>query len=240
LVAVVRDGCFWVHIGLVAGDAPALITDGGEAISRQRLGRCVRSVGGHLTSQGIGRTDRLALVMAAAATAPLSPSSPAGVFEEDLRRLRVTWVLVDDDPPAALLEAAHRLGLPLVRLNPLELPEAPAPLLPLPAPSDLALLLQTSGTTSRPKLVPLSHANLLVSAHAVAEVLSQPVPSLNVNFFQIGGDSLTGMRVICRLAAHLGLDLQPTLLFHHPCVRTLGERLDQQLEATLAQLQDAR
>jgi amino acid adenylation domain-containing protein len=41
-----------------------------------------------------------------------------------------------------------------------------------PAATDLALLLQTSGTTSRPKVVPLSHANLLASARSVAEVLA--------------------------------------------------------------------
>src|SRR5207248_11601625 len=35
-------------------------------------------------------------------------------------------------------------------------------------PEDIALILHTSGTTSRPKRVPLSHANLLTSARNVA------------------------------------------------------------------------
>src|SRR5205085_7569360 len=35
-------------------------------------------------------------------------------------------------------------------------------------PADIALILHTSGTTSRPKRVPLSHANLLTSARNVA------------------------------------------------------------------------
>ena len=40
-----------------------------------------------------------------------------------------------------------------------------------PGPDDIALLLHTSGTTSRPKLVPLKHRNLFLSAQAVGKVL---------------------------------------------------------------------
>src|SRR5207253_1889904 len=38
-----------------------------------------------------------------------------------------------------------------------------------PKPDDIALILHTSGTTSRPKRVPLSHANLMTSARNVSE-----------------------------------------------------------------------
>src|SRR5207244_2147459 len=38
-----------------------------------------------------------------------------------------------------------------------------------PSPEDIALILHTSGTTSRPKRVPLSHANLMTSARNVAD-----------------------------------------------------------------------
>ncbi len=41
----------------------------------------------------------------------------------------------------------------------------------LPEEQDVALLLHTSGTTSRPKLVPLTHANLCASARHIAESL---------------------------------------------------------------------
>src|SRR5207249_10618030 len=37
-----------------------------------------------------------------------------------------------------------------------------------PAPDDIALLLHTSGTTSRPKQVPLLHRNLVASARSIA------------------------------------------------------------------------
>lgn len=40
-----------------------------------------------------------------------------------------------------------------------------------PAPDDIALLLHTSGTTARPKLVPLTHRNLCLSSGATAHLL---------------------------------------------------------------------
>src|SRR6202011_346965 len=39
-------------------------------------------------------------------------------------------------------------------------------------PSDAALVLHTSGTTARPKMVPLTHANLCTSAANIAEALA--------------------------------------------------------------------
>lgn len=42
----------------------------------------------------------------------------------------------------------------------------------MPRPDDVGLVLYTSGTTSKPKRVPLSHANLLVSAHNIEASLA--------------------------------------------------------------------
>jgi acyl-CoA synthetase (AMP-forming)/AMP-acid ligase II/acyl carrier protein len=76
-------------------------------------------------------------------------------------------------------------------------------------------------------------------ASVISEVLElKELPSREANFFQIGGDSLSGTRVITRLAEQLSLDLQPTLLFTVPTVRTLAEKLDQLLDETLAQLEE--
>ena len=140
----------------------------------------------HLRMLGIRPEHRLALVMAqgpamatsllgamaVAAVAPLVPTSPSGVLVEDLQRLRVSHVLVDGQPPAAVLAAAAQMGLPVIPLHPFELADSGSDSADPPLDSQLALLLQTSGTTSRPKVVPLSHANLLASARSVAEVLA--------------------------------------------------------------------
>ena len=180
------ENCWWLESPTPCPEAPALLAADGSVITRQHLTQAVAASQAFLQSQGIGRQHRLALVMApgttmatsllgamaTAAVAPLVSSSPVGVLVDDLQRLRITQVLVDDEPSAAMLEAAAQLKLPLLRLDPFGLPDPGGNPGPCPQPSDLALLLQTSGTTSRPKVVPLSHGNLLASAWAISEVLA--------------------------------------------------------------------
>lgn len=100
------------------------------------------------------RTDRLAVVMApgvdlatcllagmaVAAVAPLVPSSPLGIVLDDLRRLRATHVLVDGDPPAAVLDAAQELGLPLLHLDPLASATEPVARFTVPVVADFIWL----------------------------------------------------------------------------------------------------
>lgn len=168
--SLVLPGCWWLEPNVNEPDRPALFAHDGALITRRSLAAAVGALAGLLVQEGVGRTDRLAVVMApgvdlatcllagmaVAAVAPLVPSSPLGVVLDDLRRLRVTHVLVDGDPPAAAVEAAQELGLPLLHLDPLARSAEPAARLTVPAAADLALLLQTSGTTSRPKVVPFA------------------------------------------------------------------------------------
>jgi len=114
--------------------------------------------------------------------APLAADRPAAEHARDLQAMGAGLVVVqrDHDTPARV--AASELGLPVLELVPGV--EAGAFTLegatrsrsgdPRPTGPDLtgvALVLFTSGTTSRPKLVPLTEANLLASAGAVAETL---------------------------------------------------------------------
>ena len=185
--AVDGPGWWWLSETIPKPGEPALLTPDGRVVSRRTLASLVQGVRGHLLDHGIVRNDRLGLVMgsgpgmaisimgamAAAAAAPLVPTSPLAGYVDDLARLRVSKVLVDDQPPPALLDAAVRLGLPVLTLDPLALPER-MPRTgagPTPGQADLALLLQTSGTTSRPKVVPLSHCNLRASARNIGHTL---------------------------------------------------------------------
>jgi acyl-CoA synthetase (AMP-forming)/AMP-acid ligase II/acyl carrier protein len=167
-----RCSLWWLEQKPSSPELPALLDQEGLILSRGELSRAVNDAASFLLQQGIGRADRLAILMAAgpalaasllagmavAAVAPLSPSA--------------THLLVDDHPPDTLLAAASASGVRLLVFNPLTVSTVQGRPGLRPAADDLALLLQTSGTTSRPKVVPLSHGNLLASARAVADALA--------------------------------------------------------------------
>ena len=94
--------------------------------------------------------------------------------------LRARALLVEEASTSPAIGAAHRLGIPVLTLTPAR--EAGAFALSgdavgppvkqgLAEGSDVALVLHTSGTTSRPKIVPLTHANLLASANNIRHTL---------------------------------------------------------------------
>ena len=93
---------------------------------------------------------------------PANPAYPASELGTLIATARPALAVLDD----------------LSRLGGHDLPSTPPTLEHLPrrggglvldtaAPSDPALVIYTSGTTGRPKCAPLTHANLLASAHAV-------------------------------------------------------------------------
>src|SRR5262245_58121789 len=117
---------------------------------------------------------------AGAATAPLNPAYRADEFDFYLRDLEPKALVVQAGVESPAREAARALGIPIIEL----LPEpaaagsfrldigagagAPA----FAGADDVALLLHTSGTTSRPKLVPLSQRNVLASARHIGATLA--------------------------------------------------------------------
>jgi len=104
------------------------------------------------------------------------------VYLEDLQARALILAQGSDSPARA---AAGLLGVPVIELIAGENAAGPFHLSgvsrPLAAPTgfaeadDVALVLHTSGTTSRPRMVPLTHTNLLASArHTGATLQLQP------------------------------------------------------------------
>jgi len=115
---------------------------------------------------------------AVAVSAPLNPTYQKTEFEFYLSDLKASALITQSDlSPAAAIARAQ--GIPVIELTPL--PELAAGSFTLaaepfaspvhhrpPLPDEVALVLHTSGTTSKPKLVPLTHANIAASVFNIA------------------------------------------------------------------------
>ena len=152
-----------------------------------------------LNSLGVGRNDRVAIVLpngpemaaafvsiaAGATTAPLNPAYRADEFEFYLTDLKAKALIVESGSESPAREVAQKLGVPLVELvpqrgegagtftlKPMAGKRASAPArLGMGGGEDTALVLHTSGTTSRPKIVPLLQRNVLATARHIVQTL---------------------------------------------------------------------
>jgi acyl-CoA synthetase (AMP-forming)/AMP-acid ligase II len=118
---------------------------------------------------------------AGATTAPLNPAYRAEEFEFYLSDLGAKALIVADGVDTPATGVAEKLGVPVVTLTPtpdkgagrfvLDGGAAAGGAGTLAEPDDVALVLHTSGTTSRPKIVPLTQANLFASAGHIVDTL---------------------------------------------------------------------
>ena len=184
-----------------AAETTALSAPGRVPLSHGGLRALIERTLSTLNALGIGRNDRVAIVLAngpemaacfiacasGVASAPLNPAYRADEFEFYLSDLSAKALIVERGSASPAIEVANKLG---VRLIDLVVPEGAAAgdfvLVPrdgaAPAstvkpavyaePDDVSMLLHTSGTTSRPKIVPLSQANLVASATHIARTLA--------------------------------------------------------------------
>ena len=179
-------------------DAPALSSPGGKALSYRDLRKLVTDTVASLASEGIGPNDRVGIVLdngpemaaaflsigSAATAAPLNPTYKADEFEFYLNDLGAKLLVVVEGKDSAAVGVAHKLNIPIARLvaHPdrgagsftlrYEKPGThSAKLATAATPDDIALVLHTSGTTSRPKIVPLAHKNIAASAANIRKTL---------------------------------------------------------------------
>jgi oxalate---CoA ligase len=162
--------------------AIALKAPGQRPLSYGELAALTDETSRNLAARGFTPRDKLAIVlpngpeMAAAfiamsnscATAPLNPAHKEEEFAYYLDDLKARALIIDEAGPEQAVATALRLGIETIHLK--WSPDVPAGRFSLsggmaavrPAlADDTALVLHTSGTTSRPKIVPLTHANLI-------------------------------------------------------------------------------
>ena len=186
---------------LLAGhpdDAPALGAPDRPWLSHGGLRDLAARTAESLHEAGVGRGDRVAIVLPngpemaaafvtiaqAAVTAPLNPAYRVDEFDFYLSDLKARAIVLPEGYDGPALEAAQRHGLAVLRLA--TAADAPAGQFTLHADTraegtpdttpagadDIALILHTSGTTSRPKIVPLLQRNVAASARHIATALA--------------------------------------------------------------------
>jgi acyl-CoA synthetase (AMP-forming)/AMP-acid ligase II len=191
------------HLDLLAhgaDDAPAIGAPGRTPLDHRGLRALVAETRERLNALGIGRGERVAIVLdngpematcfvacaACVTAAPLNPAYRAEEFEFYLTDLKAAALVVARGAATPAVEVATRLGVRVLDL--VADPAAPAGRFaleprdaraPVPAcgapgaarPDDVSMVLHTSGTTSRPKIVPLSQRNLCASARHIGATL---------------------------------------------------------------------
>jgi oxalate---CoA ligase len=176
--------------------ATAFLTpDDGRTRDYAQVRECVETLAARLAAAGVRRGDRVGLTLPngpefvllifaatllGAAAAPLNPAYTETEFTFYLEDIAPRLLLVSETGPQAAVRAAARLSIPVIQLaigddGPPDLiaggeavRAASSSSFEPGQPDDIALVLHTSGTTSRPKQVPLRQRNLAASARTIA------------------------------------------------------------------------
>ena len=187
--------------------APALSAPGRTPLSHAGLRALIDATLTRLNALGIGRNDRVAIVLnngpematcflacaCGVASAPLNPAYRADEFEFYLSDLNARALIVEQGSASPAVAVAGKLGVRILELvaqldqgagsftlqpqhGDASAPAAPSATQPATAggyahSDDTSMVLHTSGTTSRPKIVPLSQRNLCASAVNIRDTL---------------------------------------------------------------------
>jgi acyl-CoA synthetase (AMP-forming)/AMP-acid ligase II/acyl carrier protein len=181
----------------MAPDREAILAPGRPPVTYGALWARVNDAVRGLRSLGVGPGDRVAVVLpngpetavamiavaAGAVCVPLNPGYTTDEWQRYFGDLRVSALLTRADMDSASRGLAHAIGIPVIDLipQPSEGPGAFSLVGPetvrsvnaelAPRTGD-AFILTTSGTSSRPKMVPLTHAAVCLSAYNVGATLA--------------------------------------------------------------------
>jgi acyl-CoA synthetase (AMP-forming)/AMP-acid ligase II len=201
-------------LAAAADGAFAIAAPGRPALTHGELRALVQRTLATLNGLGLGRNDRVAIVLAngpematcfisaacGVATAPLNPAYRGDEFEFYLADLNAKALIVEHDSTSPAIAVAQKLGVRILDL----LPGVQAGDFTLRArdggggtpaelgvqggtaePDDTSMVLHTSGTTSRPKIVPLSQRNLCTSAANIARTLQFTAADRGLNIMPL-------------------------------------------------------
>jgi acyl-CoA synthetase (AMP-forming)/AMP-acid ligase II/thioesterase domain-containing protein len=190
--------------------APALLAPRSAPLTYSQLHVLVRRTAEALNQAGVGLGDRVAVVLpngpemaaafcaisSSAVCAPLNPAYGREEFDFFLTDLEPSLLVTQESFGEPAVEVARSRGVPVAILNPaasgragdfmLTAGRGAPPRRPgLAGAGDVALMLHTSGTASRPKLVPLRHRNLCLSARNIRRTLRLGTPDCCLNIMPL-------------------------------------------------------
>jgi oxalate---CoA ligase len=179
-----------------ADDTPAILAPDRNALDFAGLRALIDDTVVALNRRGIGRGHRIAIVLpngpemaasfisiaCAATTAPLNPAYREDEFAFYLQDIGARAMVLEAGSDSPARAAALSVGVEIIEIHTNEgdpagvfhfADESTAAACAggLAREDDIALVLHTSGTTSRPKIVPLTHANLVQSADNIRRSL---------------------------------------------------------------------
>jgi acyl-CoA synthetase (AMP-forming)/AMP-acid ligase II len=195
-------------IGLDA--SPAIGAPSAPDLDHGGLRQAVGETAAALRAAGITPADRVAIILpngpemavvflAVASTATAAPLNPGYKPDEIafyLTDLGARALIVEAEGDTPAVAVAKRLGVAVLRLRPtpadgagrftLDISALASPAsVQVPGPDDIALVLHTSGTTSRPKIVPLSQRNLCASAANIRASLALTAADRGLNIMPL-------------------------------------------------------
>lgn len=175
-----------ILVAAVARDAgaPAVIDAQGDVTTYAALLTRADAVAAALHAAGVRRDERVAIVMPdgvpmvgaflgatfAGVACPLNPGFRRAEFAFCFDDLHVRALISADAVGEPAPAVARSRDIPVLDIGALS--GYPVSEFEKPQPTDTALLLHTSGTTAKPKIVPLTHANLSASARSIATSLA--------------------------------------------------------------------
>jgi len=217
------------HQALRIPDAPAILAPGRAPLTYRRLYQHIDKMGRTLWAAGIGGRDRVAVVLsngpempvavltvaACAVCAPVNPALGAEELDRYFADLQPRALITQTETGSLARRVGLSRGIHVIELS--TAPEGEAGLFDLTgelgdaqprenphdnvSSNDVALLLPTSGTTSRPKIVRQTHANMCTSAHLTGAVLALTETDRCLNILPLfHGHGLTAT-VLASLAA---------------------------------------
>jgi acyl-CoA synthetase (AMP-forming)/AMP-acid ligase II/pimeloyl-ACP methyl ester carboxylesterase len=216
-------------------DAVAILAPRRTSLSFGALLDQIDSIRDILTSCGLRRTDRIAHlgargpdtavamlgIASSAVCLPLNPAATSAELEQSLLQTAAKALLVPAMASSEQKEIASRLGITLLEYSSTEID--PAGRFRIKASrrvvlaqggrirgDDVAFVLRTSGTTAQPKIVPITHDNLIARADKTCRMLGLSAADCCLNLMPLCYNHGLNSGLIAALAAGCAVVCPPT------------------------------